>query len=156
MATTRAIEMKTALPGPRSKAVLDRIAAAVAAPLAITFPLVIEDGRGATLTDLDGNTFIDFTGGIGCLNVGHSLGKVVAAAQEQLEHFGHTDFTVIPYEVYATLERALKEKYPGISFINWAEFGSIHGNNEREVVASLPALIALGFALFALHWVERR
>ena len=42
-------------------------------------------------------------------------------------------------EVYATLESALKEKYPGISFINWAEFGSIHGNDEREVVAGLPA-----------------
>ncbi|CAB4684430.1 unannotated protein [freshwater metagenome] len=112
MAATRAIEMKTTLPGPRSKAVLDRIAAAVAAPLAITFPLVIEDGRGATLTDLDGNTFIDFTGGIGCLNVGHSHGKVVAAAQEQLDHFGHTDFTVIPYEIYATLAERLNALAP--------------------------------------------
>ena len=112
MATTRAIDIQTALPGPRSQAVLDRIAAAVAAPLAITFPLVIEDGRGATLTDLDGNTFIDFTGGIGCLNVGHSHGKVVSAAQEQLEHFGHTDFTVIPYEVYAALAERLNALAP--------------------------------------------
>jgi hypothetical protein len=41
-------------------------------------------------------------------------------------------------EVYAVLEKALKEKYPQVSFVNWAEFGSIHGNNEREVVAALP------------------
>src|SRR3954466_5063494 len=107
MAATRAIELKTAIPGPRSQEVLERLRASVAAPLAITFPVVAAEARGATLTDVDGNTFIDFAGGVGCLNVGHSHPQVVAAAQEQLEKFSHTDFTVVPYEIYATLSERL-------------------------------------------------
>ena len=107
MATTRAIHLQTAVPGPRSQEVLDRLARSVASPLAITFPVVAADARGATLTDLDGNTFIDFAGGVGCLNVGHSHPHVVQAAQEQLEHFTHTDFTVVPYENYASLAERL-------------------------------------------------
>src|SRR3954447_26123691 len=107
MAATRRIELKTEIPGPRSRQVLDRLAASVASPLAITFPIAAAEARGATITDVDGNVFIDFAGGVGCLNVGHSHPHVVAAAQEQLEKFSHTDFTVVPYEVYATLSERL-------------------------------------------------
>jgi 4-aminobutyrate aminotransferase/(S)-3-amino-2-methylpropionate transaminase len=107
MAVTRAIHLVTEVPGPRSAEVLERLAASVARPLAITFPIAAAEGRGATLTDVDGNTFLDFTGGVGCLNVGHSHPQVVTAAQEQLERFAHTDFTVVPYEVYAELAERL-------------------------------------------------
>ena len=107
MAATRAISLNTALPGPRSQQILERLAASVARPLAITFPVVAAEGKGATLTDVDGNVFLDFTGGVGCLNVGHAHPQVVAAAQEQLERFAHTDFTVVPYEVYAELAERL-------------------------------------------------
>jgi 4-aminobutyrate aminotransferase / (S)-3-amino-2-methylpropionate transaminase / 5-aminovalerate transaminase len=69
--------------------------------------VVVAEGRGATLTDVDGNTFIDFTGGVGCLNVGHSHPRLVEAAQEQLTKFAHTDFTIVPYEVYVTLAERL-------------------------------------------------
>jgi 4-aminobutyrate aminotransferase/(S)-3-amino-2-methylpropionate transaminase len=112
MAATRAIDLKTAVPGPRSAEVLARLAKSVAAPLAITFPVVAAEARGATLTDLDGNTFIDFAGGVGCMNVGHSHPQVVQAAQEQLEKFSHTDFTIVPYEVYADLSERLLERAP--------------------------------------------
>jgi 4-aminobutyrate aminotransferase/(S)-3-amino-2-methylpropionate transaminase len=112
MATTRTIVLQTEVPGPRSREVLDRLATAVASPLAITFPLVAATARGATITDLDGNTFLDFAGGVGCLNVGHSHPHVVQAAQEQLEHFSHTDFTVVPYENYATLSERLLARVP--------------------------------------------
>jgi 4-aminobutyrate aminotransferase len=61
---------------------------------------------------VDGNRFVDFAGGVGCLNVGHSHPHVVQAAQEQLDRFSHTDFTVVPYEVYATLSERLLEKAP--------------------------------------------
>src|SRR4051812_46017016 len=107
MATTRAIELKTEIPGPRSREILERLRASVAAPLSITFPIAAAEARGATLTDVDGNTFVDFAGGVGCLNVGHSHPHVVQAAQEQLDRFSHTDFTVVPYEVYATLAERL-------------------------------------------------
>jgi 4-aminobutyrate aminotransferase / (S)-3-amino-2-methylpropionate transaminase / 5-aminovalerate transaminase len=112
MAATRAIELKTDVPGPRSRAILDRLERSVAAPLTITFPLVADEARGSTITDVDGNTFIDFAGGVGCLNVGHSHPQVVQAAQEQLDRFSHTDFTVVPYEVYATLAERLLERAP--------------------------------------------
>jgi 4-aminobutyrate aminotransferase / (S)-3-amino-2-methylpropionate transaminase / 5-aminovalerate transaminase len=107
MAMTRAIELRTAIPGPRSREILARKERVVADPLSVYLPVVIEEGRGATLTDVDGNTFIDFTGGVGCLNVGHSHPRVVEAAQEQLARFSHTDFTIVPYEVYVTLAERL-------------------------------------------------
>jgi 4-aminobutyrate aminotransferase/(S)-3-amino-2-methylpropionate transaminase len=112
MAATRTIELKTAIPGPRSQEILERKARVVAEPLSVFLPVVIAEGRGATLTDVDGNTFIDFTGGVGCLNVGHSNPQVVEAAQEQLAKFSHTDFTIVPYEVYVTLAERLIEASP--------------------------------------------
>jgi 4-aminobutyrate aminotransferase / (S)-3-amino-2-methylpropionate transaminase / 5-aminovalerate transaminase len=112
MAATRTILLRTEIPGPRSREVVERMRRVVASPLAVTFPIVAESARGATLTDLDGNTFIDFAGGVGCLNVGHSHPEVVAAAQEQLDHFSHTDFTIVPYEVYVSLAERLAELAP--------------------------------------------
>src|ERR671923_1920551 len=107
MATTRAIELRTAIPGPKSREILARKDKVIAAPLSIFLPVVIAEGRGATLTDVDGNTFIDLTGGVGCLNVGHSHPRLVEAAQEQLARFSHTDFTIVPYEVYVELAERL-------------------------------------------------
>jgi 4-aminobutyrate aminotransferase/(S)-3-amino-2-methylpropionate transaminase len=112
MATTQTIQLRTEIPGPRSREILERLHGAVASPLAVTFPIVAESARGARLTDVDGNTFIDFAGGVGCLNVGHSHPDVVAAAQEQLERFSHTDFTIVPYEAYACLAERLGELAP--------------------------------------------
>jgi 4-aminobutyrate aminotransferase/(S)-3-amino-2-methylpropionate transaminase len=112
VAATKTIRLQTEVPGPRSRAIVERVDASVARPLALTFPIAAAEARGATITDVDGNTFIDFTGGVGCLNVGHSHPHVVAAAQEQLERFAHTDFTIVPYEVYATLAERLLARAP--------------------------------------------
>ncbi len=112
MATTKAIELRTAIPGPRSEEILARKERVVADPLSIFVPVVIDHGDGATLTDVDGNTFIDFTGGVGCLNVGHANPRVVEAVQEQAAKFFHTDFTIVPYEVYVTLAERLTETAP--------------------------------------------
>src|SRR5436853_5589197 len=107
MAVTRSIALETDIPGPRSRGIRARKERVVAEPLSIYLPVVIQEGRGVLVTDVDGNTFIDFTGGVGCLNVGHSNPQVVAAAQEQLERFSHTDFTIVPYEVYVALAERL-------------------------------------------------
>jgi 4-aminobutyrate aminotransferase / (S)-3-amino-2-methylpropionate transaminase / 5-aminovalerate transaminase len=112
MATTKTIDIRTELPGPRSREIIERKERVIADPLSLTFPVVIERGEGATLIDVDGNTFIDFTGGVGCLNVGHSHPRVVEAAQEQLERFSHTDFTIVPYETYVNLAERLCELAP--------------------------------------------
>src|SRR5256885_17128014 len=97
MATTKSIELRTAIPGPQSQAILERKDRVVADPLSVFLPVVIERGEGATLTDVDGNTFIDFTGGVGCLNVGHANPRVIEAVQKQAAKFLHTDFTIVPY-----------------------------------------------------------
>ena len=78
----------------------------------MTFPIFAASARGATLTDVDGNTFIDFAGGVGCLNVGHGHPDVIAAAHEQLDRFTHTDFTIVPYEPYVTLAERLTQRAP--------------------------------------------
>jgi 4-aminobutyrate aminotransferase / (S)-3-amino-2-methylpropionate transaminase / 5-aminovalerate transaminase len=112
VATTKTIELRTAIPGPRSKEILERKDRVIADPLSIFLPVVIDRGEGATLTDVDGNTFIDFTGGVGCLNVGHAHPRVVDAVQEQAAKFLHTDFTIVPYETYVTLGERLVETVP--------------------------------------------
>jgi 4-aminobutyrate aminotransferase / (S)-3-amino-2-methylpropionate transaminase / 5-aminovalerate transaminase len=100
VAVTRAIELRTEVPGPRSREITERKERVVADPLGLYLPIVIADGHGATVTDVDGNSFVDFTGGVGCLNVGHAHPRVTAAVQEQAARFLHTDFTIVPYEIY--------------------------------------------------------
>jgi 4-aminobutyrate aminotransferase / (S)-3-amino-2-methylpropionate transaminase / 5-aminovalerate transaminase len=112
VATTRTIEIKTGLPGPRSAEILARKERVIAEPLSIYLSLVIAEARGATLTDVDGNTFVDFAGGVGCMNVGHSHPRVVDAVREQAELFTHTDFTIVPYENYVGLAERLLELAP--------------------------------------------
>src|SRR5436190_379934 len=107
MAATRAIRLRTEVPGPKSRDILERKRRVVADPLSVYLPIVVAEGRGATLTDVDGNTFLDFAGGVGCLNVGHAHPHVVEAVQEQAGRFIHTDFTIVPYEVYVTLAERL-------------------------------------------------
>jgi 4-aminobutyrate aminotransferase/(S)-3-amino-2-methylpropionate transaminase len=107
VAATRAIRLQTAVPGPNSQAILARKERVVAEPLSVYLPIVAAEGEGARLTDVDGNTFLDFAGGVGCLNVGHAHPHVVEAVQEQATRFLHTDFTIVPYEVYVTLAERL-------------------------------------------------
>jgi len=92
----RAIQLLTEIPGPRSREILARKQKVVAAPVAVQAPVVIASALGAVVTDVDGNRFLDFAGGIGCLVVGHSHPKVVEAVREQAGLFLHTDFAVVP------------------------------------------------------------
>jgi 4-aminobutyrate aminotransferase/(S)-3-amino-2-methylpropionate transaminase len=112
MVATRAIDLRTEVPGPRSREIAERLAHVVASPLAVTFPIIAASASGATLTDVDGNTFIDFAGGVGCLNVGHAHPDVLAAAHEQLDLFAHTDFTIVAYEPYVALAERLTQRAP--------------------------------------------
>jgi 4-aminobutyrate aminotransferase/(S)-3-amino-2-methylpropionate transaminase len=107
MLVEQTVDIRTEIPGPRSRAILERKREAVADGVAVAFPIVIDHAKGSALTDVDGNVFLDFMGGIGCLNVGHSHPRVVAAAQEQLARFTHTVFTEIAYELYPALAERL-------------------------------------------------
>src|SRR5437868_5744633 len=112
MAATRSIHLQTDVPGPRSRAILERKDRVVAEPLSAYLPIVAAEGRGSTLTDVDGNTFLDFAGGVGCLNVGHAHPRVIEAVQEQATRFLHTDFTIVPYEVYVDVAERLVAASP--------------------------------------------
>ncbi|POB09115.1 MAG: 4-aminobutyrate--2-oxoglutarate transaminase [Sulfobacillus thermosulfidooxidans] len=112
-ATTKYIALKTTVPGPKSAAVLDRIPQATPRATSVYAPLVVDHAHGSLLTDIDGNTFIDLTGGVGVLNVGHTHDKVRKALHEQVDRFLHTDFTVVPYESYVRLAERLNAHFPG-------------------------------------------
>jgi 4-aminobutyrate aminotransferase/(S)-3-amino-2-methylpropionate transaminase len=107
VAVTRAIDIRTEIPGPRSRTLLAREREAVAHPLIIHLPVFAAAAEGSTITDVDGNRFIDFAGGVGVVNVGHGHPHVVEAVQEQSTRFLHTDYTVVAYEGYVELAERL-------------------------------------------------
>ena len=74
-----------------------RRADVMASGLASSAPIYIERAQGALLWDVDGREYIDFTGGIAVMNVGHSHPKVVAAIRHQAEKFTHSCFMVLTY-----------------------------------------------------------
>ena len=74
MIKRRFTKILTELPGPKSAASLARKEKYVAAPLTTYAPFIIKQSEGALLEDLDGNRFIDFSSGWGCLNVGQRNG----------------------------------------------------------------------------------
>ena len=107
------IRLKTAVPGPLSRALAARRDAAVPRGIGHSTPVYAESARGALLTDVDGNVFIDFAGGIGTLNAGHANPEVVRAAAEQLSRMTHTCFSVAPYEGYVALAETLEPDHAG-------------------------------------------
>lgn len=114
MATqTKYIELKTAIPGPKSKPLLERLDKATPRAVGVYAPVIVDRAHGSLLTDIDGNTFIDLTGGVGVLNVGHTHDLVKKALHEQVDRFLHTDFTNLPYESYITLAERLNAHFPG-------------------------------------------
>jgi 4-aminobutyrate aminotransferase / (S)-3-amino-2-methylpropionate transaminase / 5-aminovalerate transaminase len=84
-------------------------------------PFFAKSALGAMIYDVDGRELIDFAGGIGVMNVGHSHPKVVAAIKDQAEKFTHTCFNVVMYEGYAKLAEKLCGLTPG-SFAKMAMF----------------------------------
>ena len=108
----RTVELRTEIPGPNSRAIVARKERVVAAAKTLVAPVVIDRGAGCTVTDVDGNTFLDWSGGIGCLNVGHTNPRVTAALHAQIDRFLHTDFTILPYESYVELAERLVERTP--------------------------------------------
>jgi len=107
------IKLNTEIPGPKAKALLERKEKNVPRGLFNTVPSFAQKGEGALLTDVDGNTFIDFAGAIGTLNAGHCPPKVVAALKEQIERYIHPCFHVMMYEPYVKLAEKLNEITPG-------------------------------------------
>jgi len=107
------IQLRTEIPGPRSRALMARRAAAVARGPFHATPVFAARAEGAVIEDVDGNRFIDFAGGIGCLNTGHRAPRVMAAVRDQMEKFLHVCFSVTPYEGYIAVAEKLNALAPG-------------------------------------------
>jgi 4-aminobutyrate aminotransferase / (S)-3-amino-2-methylpropionate transaminase / 5-aminovalerate transaminase len=107
------IQIRTEIPGPRSRALMARREAAIPRGPANTTPIFMAGAEGAVVEDVDGNRYLDFAGGIGCLNVGHRAPRVMSAIREQLEKYLHLCFAVTPYEGYVGVAEKLNALAPG-------------------------------------------
>lgn len=124
-ARQRAIRLRTSIPGPRSLILFKERERYVSAGLSVPSNRVfVERAEGALLHDVDGNTFIDFAGGIGCLNSGHSAPRVIEAVSKQAEKLQHTCFMAVMYEPYVALAKKLSQITPGSHAKKTALFNS--------------------------------
>lgn len=107
------IKKVTKIPGPTSKAILERRAKAVPNGLGRSTEVVVKSAKGALVWDVDGNRLIDFAGGIGMLNIGHSPDEVIDAVKKQLDQYIHPCTLVTTYEPYVELAEQLNALTPG-------------------------------------------
>ncbi len=107
------IQLLTEIPGPKSKALLERRSKALPAGLAKSTEFCVAKAEGAVVTDVDGNTLLDFAGGIGMMNIGHSNATVINAVKEQLDKYTHTCTLVTTIEPYIELAELLNGLTPG-------------------------------------------
>ena len=103
----------TAIPGPKSQALIERRKDAVSASLGMAMPVFIERADGAIILDVDGNSIIDLAAGIAVVNVGHSNSKVIENVKRQIDAFTHTCFMIVPYMGYVEVCEALNRLTPG-------------------------------------------
>lgn len=106
-------DLRTEVPGPRSRAIHERRLRTVARGVGSVLPIYIEHADGPWVTDVDGNRFLDLGSGIGVTTIGHGNPAATSAAAAQLDRVTHTLFTVTPYEGYVRLAERLAEKTPG-------------------------------------------
>ncbi|HKN18028.1 MAG TPA: acetyl ornithine aminotransferase family protein [Candidatus Sulfotelmatobacter sp.] len=104
--------IKTALPGPNAKRVLDNDQKYISPSYTRSYPLVAKSGRGIVVTDVDGNEFYDFSAGIAVTSTGHCHPHVVAAMQKQAGELIHMSGTDFYYENMVTLAERLSKIAP--------------------------------------------
>ena len=109
----KTIHLRTEIPGPKSRALMARREAAIPRGPSSATPVFAARAEGAVIEDVDGNRYIDFAGGIGCLNIGHRSPRVLSALREQLDKFLHLCFAVTPYEGYIAVAEKLNALAPG-------------------------------------------
>src|SRR6202171_3649985 len=107
------IQIRTEIPGPRSRALMARREAAIPRGPYHATPIFAARAEGVMLEDVDGNRFIDFAGGIGGANMGHRSARVTGALREQMEKYLHLCFSVTPYEPYVAVAEKLNALAPG-------------------------------------------
>ena len=105
-------EIKTSLPGPKAKALIERDRKYVSPSYTRDYPFVIARGEGAVVEDVDGNRFIDCAAGIAVNSTGVSHPEVVRAITEQAQKFIHMSGTDFYYEPQVRLAEELASIVP--------------------------------------------
>jgi 4-aminobutyrate aminotransferase len=126
-------EIKTALPGPRARALIARDRAVVSPSYTRGYPLVIERATGATVEDVDGNVFLDCAAGIAVNSTGHSHPAVVKAITDQAQRFLHMSGTDFYYE----LQVRLAEEIAAISPIDGGVRSFFSNSGTEAIEASI-------------------
>jgi 4-aminobutyrate aminotransferase len=109
---TAAPKLKTALPGPNAKRVLELDQKYISPSYTRSYPLVAKRGRGVVIEDVDGNEFLDFSAGIAVVSTGHCHPEVVAAIQKQAGELIHMSGTDFYYENMITLGERISKIAP--------------------------------------------
>src|SRR6476619_513100 len=104
--------IRTALPGPKAKAIIERDSAVVSPSYTRGYPLVIARGSGSMVEDVDGNVFLDCAAGIAVNSTGHSHPAVVQAITDQAQKFLHMSGTDFYYEPQVRLAEELAAIVP--------------------------------------------
>jgi 4-aminobutyrate aminotransferase/(S)-3-amino-2-methylpropionate transaminase len=112
-AASKTIRIISPVPGPKSAALLERRTRAVTSGVSTIHPIFIDHASGATVSDVDGNVFLDFAGGIGVMNAGHTHPDIVAAIAKQAARLTHVCFQVAGYEEYVAVAETLCRLAPG-------------------------------------------
>jgi 4-aminobutyrate aminotransferase len=105
-------KVRTALPGPNAKRVLEGDQKFISPSYTRSYPMVAKSGRGLVVTDVDGNEFLDFSAGIAVVSTGHCHPQVVAAIQKQAGELIHMSGTDFYYENMVTLAERLSKIAP--------------------------------------------
>jgi 4-aminobutyrate aminotransferase / (S)-3-amino-2-methylpropionate transaminase / 5-aminovalerate transaminase len=103
----------TEIPGPASRALMERRNSTVARGVSTTLPVFVTAAGGGVMLDADGNSLIDFGSGIAVASVGNAADAVVSRVQQQVAQFTHTCFMVTPYEGYVEVCEELSRRTPG-------------------------------------------
>jgi 4-aminobutyrate aminotransferase/(S)-3-amino-2-methylpropionate transaminase len=132
------IRVVSGVPGPRSAALAIRAQASVGRSVAPgPAEVFIARGHGAVVEDVDGNALLDFTGGLGCLAVGHAHPAVVSAIQQAAALFVHTDYSVVAYESYGTLAAGLAQRCGGGSKVAFFNSGAEAVENAVKIARAV-------------------
>ena len=105
--------IKMPLPGPKAKAMVERDERFTAPAYGRVYPLVVKQGHGCVIEDVDGNLFLDFMAGIAVANTGHAHPRVVKAIEEQARKFLHICGSDFYYEPMVELAEKLAALAPG-------------------------------------------
>ncbi len=143
--------IKTDLPGPRARAIIERDRAVVSPSYTRGYPFVMERGLGAVVEDVDGNVFLDCTAGIAVTATGHSHPDVVRAVTEQAQRFLHMSGTDFYYELQVKLAEELAAVAPMDGGVR-----SFFCNSGAEAIEACIKLSRYATTRHQSHRVSRR